>query len=137
MEGEKKKKMGKASKWIRNLLLGKKEENFKQIDSFCSENKTTNVVKNSSSNNSSSSNKMVVKRKWSFRKLTGGRSTGKIIAHKACKSFDSIDSPKLQIQALMYQTQTPRTAAEFVRRAATRIQASFRSYLVLITSLFF
>lgn len=121
--------MGKASKWIRNLLLGKKEENFKQIDTFCSENKAANAVKNSSSN--SSSNKMVVKRKWSFRKLTSGRSTGKIVAHKVSRSFDSIDSPKLQIQALMFQTQTPRTAAEFVKRAATRIQASFRSYLVL------
>ncbi|CAI8600574.1 unnamed protein product [Vicia faba] len=116
--------MGKASKWIRNLLLGKKEENFKQIDTFCSEKKTANAVKSSSS-----SNKMVVKRKWSFRKLTGGRSTGRIVAHKVSKSFDSIDSPKLQIQALMFQTQTPRTAAEFVKRAATRIQASFRSYL--------
>ncbi|CAL5194645.1 unnamed protein product [Lathyrus oleraceus] len=115
--------MGKASKWIRNLLLGKKEENFKQIDTFCSENKAANAVKNSSSN------KMVVKRKWSFRKLTSGRSTGKIVAHKVSRSFDSIDSPKLQIQALMFQTQTPRTAAEFVKRAATRIQASFRSYL--------
>ncbi|CAI8619048.1 unnamed protein product [Vicia faba] len=116
--------MGKASKWIRTLLLGKKEENFKQIDTFCSEKKTANAVKSSSS-----SNKMVVKRKWSFRKLTGGRSTGRIVAHKVSKSFDSIDSSKLQIQALMFQTQTPRTTAEFVKRAATRIQASFCSYL--------
>ncbi|WJX80233.1 hypothetical protein P8452_63258 [Trifolium repens] len=116
--------MGKASKWIRNLLLGKKEENLKQIDTFCSENKTANTV-----NSSSSNNKIVVKRKWSFRKLTSGRSTGKVVAHKISKSFDSVDSPKLQIQALMFQTQTPRTAAEFVRTAATRIQASFRSYL--------
>jgi hypothetical protein len=43
--------MGKASKWIRNLLLGKKEENLKQIDTFCSENKTANTVNSSSSNN--------------------------------------------------------------------------------------
>ncbi|XP_045796485.1 protein IQ-DOMAIN 19-like [Trifolium pratense] len=117
--------MGKASKWIRNLLLGKKEENLKQIDTFCSENKTTNTVNSSNS----SSNKIVVKRRWSFRKLTSGRSTGKVVAHKISKSFDSVDSPKLQIQALMFQSQTPRTAAEFVRTAATRIQASFRSYL--------
>jgi hypothetical protein len=121
--------MGKASKWIRNLLLGKKEDNLKQIDTFCSENKTANTV-SSSRNSSSNNNKIVVKRKWSFRKLTSGRSTGKVVAHKISKSFDSVDSPKLQIQALMFQTQTPRTAAEFVRTAATRIQASFRSYLV-------
>ncbi|KAK2365167.1 IQ-domain [Trifolium repens] len=120
--------MGKASKWIRNLLLGKKEDNLKQIDTFCSENKTANTV-SSSRNSSSNNNKIVVKRKWSFRKLTSGRSTGKVVAHKISKSFDSVDSPKLQIQALMFQTQTPRTAAEFVRTAATRIQASFRSYL--------
>lgn len=122
--------MGKASKWIRNLLLGKKEENFKQIDTFCPENKTANTVNNSSSS-SSSSNKMVVKRRWSFRKLTSGRSTGKVVAHKISKSFDSDDSPKLQIQGLFY-TQSPRfrpTAAEFVKKAATKIQASFRSYL--------
>lgn len=120
--------MGKASKWIRNLLLGKKEENFKQIDTFCPENKAANTVNSSSS---SSSNKMVVKRRWSFRKLTSGRSTGKVVAHKISKSFDSDDSPKLQIQGLFY-TQSPRfrpTAAEFVKKAATKIQASFRSYL--------
>ncbi|KAJ1413901.1 P-loop containing nucleoside triphosphate hydrolase [Sesbania bispinosa] len=115
--------MGKAGKWIRNLLLGKKEEKFKKIDTLCPENKTATKVK----------------RRWSFGKLAGGRITGKVAEnHKFSRSFDSGDSAKLQIRVLL-ETKNPRYLptslakvyedTEFETAAATRIQAAFRSYL--------
>lgn len=131
---EKQKKMGKAGKWIRNFLLGKKEEKLKQIDTFYPENNKTAKV--------SSNNKMVVKRRWSFRKLSGsGRITGKVVTPKFSRSFESdeFDSTRMQIQALL-EAQISRCLpkalakvyedAEFEKTAAIKIQAAFRSYLV-------
>ncbi|XP_061340388.1 protein IQ-DOMAIN 19-like [Gastrolobium bilobum] len=118
--------MGKAGKWIRNFLLGRKEEKFKKIDTFCPENMSGQMVSPK------------VKRRWSFGKLTGGRITSKVTRHKFSRSFDSDESAKLQIKALL-KTQTPKclpTAltkvsedTEFENTAATKIQAAFRSYL--------
>lgn len=125
---EQKKEMGKASKWIRNFLLGKKDEKIKKIDAFCSED-----LKCSGSLIVSPK----VKRRWSFGKLTGGRITSKIAAgHKLSRSFDSGESAKLQIQALSERktsrrrlpTPLPRTCKD-KNKAATKIQAGFRSYL--------
>lgn len=120
--------MGKASKWIRNFLLGKKEDKIKKIDAFCSEDK--------SGNTGSLIVSPKVKRRWSFGKLTGGRITSKVVGHKFSRSFDSGDSAKLQIQPLL-ETKTPRhlpkplaKASKDKNKAATKIQASFRSYLV-------
>ncbi|KAK7284263.1 hypothetical protein RJT34_19007 [Clitoria ternatea] len=120
--------MGKAGQWIRNFLLGKKEEKFKKIDTISPDNKAANQVESPK-----------VKRRWSFgRKLTGGRITGKVARHAFSRSFNSGDSAKLQIQTLL-ETQIPRllpTAlakvsedTEFESSAATKIQAAFRSYL--------
>ncbi|KAK7332880.1 hypothetical protein VNO80_29636 [Phaseolus coccineus] len=128
LEGEEQKKeMGKASKWIRNFLLGKKDEKIKKIDAFCSED-----LKSSGSLIVSPK----VKRRWSFGKLTGGRITSKIVGHKLSRSFDSGESAKLQIQALSERktsrrrlpTPLPRTYKD-KNKAATKIQAVFRSYL--------
>ncbi|KAK7337899.1 hypothetical protein VNO77_18490 [Canavalia gladiata] len=122
--------MGKASKWIRNFLLGKKEEKFKKIDTIHPENKVANMGSQIVSPK--------VKRRWSFGKLKGGRITGKLAGHKFSRSFDSGDTAKLQIQTLL-ETQTPKRFptslakvsedAEFETTAATKIQTVFRSYL--------
>ncbi|XP_027353416.1 protein IQ-DOMAIN 14-like [Abrus precatorius] len=122
--------MGKAGKWIRNFLLGKREEKFKKIDACHPENKAINM--------GSQIVNPKVKRKWSFGKLTGGKITSKVSGHKFSRSFDSGDSAKLQIQTLL-ETQTPRILStalakvcedtEFETTAATKIQAAFRSYL--------
>lgn len=128
--------MGKAGKWIRNFLLGKKEEKFKKIDTFCTENKSANM----------GDSQMVcpkVKRRWSFGKLTGGsgRKTGMLSGNKFSRSFDSLgDSAKLQMQALS-ETQAPKSLPTALARvshgtkdktaAAIKIQAAFRSYLVI------
>ncbi|WVY93370.1 hypothetical protein V8G54_032458 [Vigna mungo] len=120
--------MGKASKWIRNFLLGKKDEKIKKIDALCSED-----IKSSNTGSLIVSPK--VKRRWSFGKLTGGRITSKIVGHKLSRSFDSGESAKLQIQALLetkasrrLPTPLPRTYKD-KNKAATKIQAGFRSYL--------
>jgi len=122
-----KQEMGKASKWIRNFLLGKKDEKIKKIDAFSSED-----IKSSNTGSLIVSPK--VKRRWSFGKLTGGRITSKM--HKLSRSFDSGESAKLQIQALLetktsrrLPTPLPRTYKD-KNKAATKIQAGFRSYLV-------
>jgi len=119
--------MGKASKWIRNFLLGKKDEKIKKIDA--SED-------SKSSNTGSLIVSPKVKRRWSFGKLTGGRITSKIVGHKFSRSFDSGESAKLQIQALLETKASRRLPTPLPRsykdknKAATKIQAGFRSYLV-------
>ncbi|QCD77656.1 protein IQ-DOMAIN 14-like [Vigna unguiculata] len=118
--------MGKASKWIRNFLLGKKDEKIKKIDA--SED-------SKSSNTGSLIVSPKVKRRWSFGKLTGGRITSKIVGHKFSRSFDSGESAKLQIQALLETKASRRLPTPLPRsykdknKAATKIQAGFRSYL--------
>lgn len=113
--------MGKASKWIRNFLIGKKEERYKQIDG-AGQRGSSSEVENSK-----------VKRKWSF-----GRRTGKVAEQKVSTSFDLTDSAKHQIiQALLqirsspsHTLPTPPPFSDIENAAATKIQAAFRSYLV-------
>ncbi|XP_072076514.1 protein IQ-DOMAIN 19-like [Arachis hypogaea] len=113
--------MGKAGKWIRNFLMGKKEDKYKKIDAVCAESKRA------------AADSPKVKRRWSFGRLTIGRTSGKMAGHKFSISFDSGDSAKLQAQ-------TPRRSLPIVEfkapsdtrsknSAATMIQAAFRSYL--------
>ncbi|KAK3200615.1 hypothetical protein Dsin_024030 [Dipteronia sinensis] len=146
--------MGKASKWMVNFLLGKKEERTKKKDvAFLEEN----VVANSAAIVPSSPK---IRRRWSF-----GRSSSKEKTHKSCKSLDSItinpvvvgaiaDSEKQQQQQskALFSVAVVKTSAvervvappkleidEASRRgvisrvvqdlAATKIQAVFRSYL--------
>ncbi|KAL2345780.1 hypothetical protein Fmac_007065 [Flemingia macrophylla] len=119
--------MGKTGKWIKEFLLGKKEEKFKKIDAVCPEDKSANTGTQIVSSK--------VKRRWSFGKLTGGRITSRVAGHKFSRSFDSGDSAKLQIQALL-EAKTPRRlptplakSSKDKNKAAIKIQAGFRSYL--------
>ncbi|XP_057763690.1 protein IQ-DOMAIN 19-like isoform X2 [Salvia miltiorrhiza] len=104
--------MGKASRWIRNLLMGGKRED--KAKAFPPETCT-----------STSLGIMVVatpkvRRRWSFKRPPGP----KPVTHKSSKSFDSIYMPKQDLLAL---PMTPPTLN--AHAAATRIQATYRSYL--------
>lgn len=112
--------MGKASKWIRNFLMGKREDKGKKTDpSVPAETCTslgTLVVTNTPK----------VRRRWSFKRST----STKAITHRSSRSFDSIVMPK---QALLeYQTQQNNAMPLVLNAhaAATKIQAAYRSYLV-------
>ncbi|XP_071728709.1 uncharacterized protein [Rutidosis leptorrhynchoides] len=125
--------MGKASRWIRNLLVGKKDDKISTKDE--STLSTSAIIPASP------------KRRWSFRK---SNNTEKVqINHKSCRSFDSIATSQLVSQALfdyaiLQQSHnsmmvvpplkaTTRTLnrVSIVTRvaAATKIQSAFRSYL--------
>ncbi|OIV95155.1 hypothetical protein TanjilG_21545 [Lupinus angustifolius] len=125
--------MGRAGKWIRNFLLGKKEEKHKKIDTLFSENKSASMIESQMISPN-------MKRRWSFGRLKGGsgRKTNMIAGHKFSISFDSGDSAKFQIQALLetHDSKSFPTILSQVSRyrkdksvAATKIQAAFRSYL--------
>ncbi|MED6181281.1 hypothetical protein PIB30_018016 [Stylosanthes scabra] len=113
--------MGKAGKWIRNFLMGKKEDKYKKIDAVRAESK------------SSAMDSPKVKRRWSFGRLTMGRTSGKVAGHKFSLSFDSGDSAKLQAQPPRRSLPIVEFKASINTRsknsAATMIQAAFRSYL--------
>ncbi|KAL9341704.1 hypothetical protein Peur_065029 [Populus x canadensis] len=119
--------MGKASRWMINFLLGKKEEKTKKNDiSFHAEKETTPTAT------------PAYKRRWSF-----GKSAKKERVYRGRRSLDSIiTTPYLAhrssfalptaeaIKKVVAQTH----AADRIRKAvedaaATRIQAVFRSYL--------
>jgi hypothetical protein len=101
--------MGKAGKWIRNFLLGKREQKYKKNDSsFSAEHHHPSTQPGSPR----------VKKRWSF-----GRAAGKRTSHKFSKSLDSIETTKLPIQATAENDDVENVAA-------TKIQAVFRSYLV-------
>ncbi|KAK1432443.1 hypothetical protein QVD17_09339 [Tagetes erecta] len=133
--------MGKASRWIRNLLLGKKEDKIKKDGGGSggdgviippSPPSTTAIIPASP------------RRRWSFRR---SNSTQKLaINHKSCRSFDSIMTSQLLSQALFdYAIQhqnhnvkmvvSPKTrvacrvSSAVAATAATKIQAAFRAYL--------
>ena len=110
--------MGKASRWIRSLLGGKKEEKYKKkYASFSGENVeiSTAIVPVTPKE----------KRRWSF-------------GQKSSRAFGSIVSTLLVNEGSPNQTTMAETnegsgkqrAVEHA--AATKIQAVFRSYLVLI-----
>jgi len=126
--------MGKASRWMINFLLGKKEEKTKKNDiSFHAEKETTPTPT------------PAYKRRWSF-----GKSAKKERVYRGRRSLDSIiTTPYLAhrssfalptaeaIKKVVAQTH----AADRIRKAvedaaATRIQAVFRSYLVFIQTSF-
>ncbi|KAK2637783.1 hypothetical protein Ddye_025578 [Dipteronia dyeriana] len=147
--------MEKASKWLMNFLLGKKEERTKKKDvAFLEEN----VVANSAAIVPLSPK---IRRRWSF-----GRSSSKEKTHKCCKSLDSITINPVVVGAIavldkqqqqqqskaLFSVAAVKTSAvervvappkleidEASRRgvicrvvqdlAATKIQAVFRSYL--------
>ncbi|XP_062143812.1 protein IQ-DOMAIN 19-like [Alnus glutinosa] len=100
--------MGKAGKWIRNFLLGKREQKYKKNDSSFSAEHHHPSTKPGSPR---------VKKRWSF-----GRAAGKRASHKFSKSLDSIETTKLPIQATAENDDVENVAA-------TKIQAVFRSYL--------
>jgi hypothetical protein len=127
--------MGKASRWMINFLLGKKEEKTKKNDiSFHAEKETTPTAT------------PAYKRRWSF-----GKSAKKERVYRGRRSLDSIiTTPYLAhrssfalptaeaIKKVVAQTH----AADRIRKAvedaaATRIQAVFRSYLVFIQTSFY
>lgn len=116
--------MGKASKWIRNFLIGKKEDRKKNDASFSIESQTTK--------SRSQPGTPKVKRKWSF-----GKTPGKEATHKFSMSLDSVDPSKLPIQAVA-KSESQKSHAKalaairghFEYVAATKIQSVFRSYLV-------
>ncbi|KAI9084732.1 hypothetical protein K1719_033138 [Acacia pycnantha] len=99
--------MGKASRWIRNLLIGKKEEKYKQIDGGGSEIETQSPK---------------VKRRWSF-----GKKSVKATKHSLSSSFDITESARLQIRAILQSLPLPYSHIQ--KAAATKIQAAFRAYL--------
>lgn len=110
--------MGKAGKWIRNFLLGKKEQKYKKnIESSLSAELHPTCTKPGSPR---------VKKRWSF-----GRAAGKRASHKFSKSLDSIDTAKLPLQA------SAENFDDVENAAATKIQSVFRSYLVQLHHLNF
>ncbi|XP_021669385.2 protein IQ-DOMAIN 19 [Hevea brasiliensis] len=138
--------MGKASKWIINFLLGKKEEKEKKKNIAFYDGIGSTVATPTSSVPSTP-----YKRRWSF-----GKSASKERVHKCSKSLDSItpliaqhasllewenQQSNKKVKALAAPTETikrvvaPRhVAADRISKsvedaAATRIQAAFRSYL--------
>ncbi|KAK9069416.1 hypothetical protein SSX86_011319 [Deinandra increscens subsp. villosa] len=134
--------MGKASRWIRNLLLGKKDEKINNKDGV---GNSSGAIMPSSPPSTSAIIPATPRRRWSFRR---SNSTQKVAAnHKSCRSFDSIMNSQLLSQALFdyaiqQQNYTAKHAAPLAtlktaRRvsstvaitAATMIQATFRSYL--------
>ncbi|XP_024025206.1 protein IQ-DOMAIN 14 [Morus notabilis] len=115
--------MGKASKWMRNFLMGKKEDKKKINTAFSLEYQSTKME--------SQPGTPKVRKKWSFRKLSG-----KGASYKLSKSFDSIDASKLPVQApaesMARQNHIEALVAirgHVENAAATKIQAAFRSYL--------
>lgn len=111
--------MGKASKWIRNLLMGKREDKAKETgpsvpaETCTSTSLRTMVVTTTPK----------VRRRWSFKSST------KASSHKSTRSFDSIFMPKqalMESETQQNQAIPPRLNAH---AAATKIQAAYRSYL--------
>lgn len=141
--------MGKASKWIRNFLLGKKEEKEKD------KKRVSSVPTESLGNPRAMLSAAKEKRRWSFKKST---TTEKITHHKSNRSFDSISTAQLvkqvleeheieqiRIKAVLVTTNkevnwtvpvatTPDSQAIIPLNdaAAIKIQAAFRSYLVCV-----
>ncbi|KAL3573651.1 hypothetical protein D5086_024264 [Populus alba] len=117
--------MGKASRWMINFLLGKKEEKTKKNDvSFHAEKETTPTAT------------PPYKRRWSF-----GKSAKKERVYRGRRSLDSIITTPIfrssfalptteAIKKVVAQTHAVERKGRAVEdAAATRIPAVFRSYL--------
>ncbi|KAK3011788.1 hypothetical protein RJ639_011776 [Escallonia herrerae] len=136
--------MGKASKWIRNFLTGKKEEKAKKKDGGFTDESLAIVPATPRE-----------KRRWSFGRSARTENAAGVF-HKSTRSFDSIVTAQLLAQAsLAYENQQknamamavavaaveatkaavttrrapPRKHGPVEHAAATKIQAFFRSYL--------
>lgn len=118
--------MGRATKWIRSFLLGKKDEK---------ENKKINTSVLARYVAPSSCLPLPtpkIKRRWSF-----GKPAARGNAHKLSRSMDLAKTAQLVMQARAdFQLPRDRGLALLAKTgdvrhaAATRIQAIFRSYLV-------
>ncbi|KAK8515268.1 hypothetical protein V6N13_139758 [Hibiscus sabdariffa] len=126
--------MGKAGKWLVNFLLGRKDEKAKRKNSSLSFEEGTLITNPCAT---------PFRRRWSFGKLSN-----KDRAHKSSRSLDSTTATPLVMQAVFdmeirhdttkvfamamarsTKRKTKATYAAVMHRAATRIQAAFRSYL--------
>lgn len=106
--------MGKASRWIRNFLMGKREDKAKKTGTLVPD---TTVVTHTPE----------LRRRWSFRASLRANT----ISHNSSISFDSILMPKQDIfeyETLQKNVMPPTLNA---CTAATKIQAAYRSYLVI------
>ncbi|XP_038715071.1 uncharacterized protein LOC120008769 [Tripterygium wilfordii] len=129
--------MGRASRWVMNLLLGKKEEKGKDTSSSKVNAGTLITIV---------SRTPIYKRRWSF-----GRIAGKEKAHKSSKSLDlstiktivlhaDADSENQQnnmtlvaassISVMPTKHESDGITIRVEDAAATKIQAAFRSYLI-------
>ncbi|XP_031396969.1 protein IQ-DOMAIN 14-like [Punica granatum] len=106
--------MEKASRWITNFLLGKKDDKRYAVQKITGPPATPKV-----------------RRRWSF-----GRSSRKEIRHRTSKSVDSVDASCLvapskvvipESQPLLFQSAV--ISVDVENAAATKIQAVFRGYL--------
>ncbi|CAH1421870.1 unnamed protein product [Lactuca virosa] len=128
--------MGKAGRWIKNLLLGKREEKINKKEGGPTSPPCTTAIIPATPSPSH-------RRRWSFRKSNNKEI---VVNHKSCRSFDSIITSQLVSQAFfdyaiqqqnyttMLVVPPPKAATYGLPRvvlaaAATRIQAAFRSYL--------
>ncbi|KAI3725711.1 hypothetical protein L1987_65503 [Smallanthus sonchifolius] len=126
--------MGKASRWIINLLLGKKEDKINNKDRY---GDSSDAVILSSPPPATAIIPASPRRRWSFRRSNSKKKVA--VNHKSCRSFDSIMSSQLLSQALFdyaiqHQNHTTNTTRRVLSSAiavtaATTIQAAFRSYL--------
>lgn len=126
--------MGKASRWLVNFLLGRKEDKGKRkhISNSMSYEEGGSVM--STPCGTPLVSKAPFKRRWSFGKLGNNKERA---AHKNSRSLDSITATPIVKQAMGIMagdTKTRRKPTYYAveAEAATRIQAAFRSYLVLI-----
>ncbi|GLT90548.1 hypothetical protein SLE2022_084740 [Rubroshorea leprosula] len=111
--------MGKASRWMINFLLGRKQKERKKETASLSFPEEKAAIFSASTFN----------KRWSFGKKSASM---EITAHRSSRSLDSITAASLVAAA----TQATKTRVPIDTRsranedaAATRIQAAFRSYL--------
>lgn len=140
--------MGKAGKWIRNLLIGKKEKNTtnNQADSVVGDHPTTPVVISSSAPKEKS--------RWSFRRSSAAakeapKELSTTDAGIAAREVVDVVEPEADPKQQGLDTSSVAVAAEqaagdvqldgvnvdgkenpIENAAATKIQSVFRSYLV-------
>lgn len=130
-------KMGKTSRWIRSLLGGKKEEKHKKYGSFSGENLVTATA--------------IVpvtpkeKQRWSFGHKSS-RALGSIVSTLNEDSTKQKNEQNFGMAVAVAATATSQTTmvetnegsgkhSAVGHAAATKIQAIFRSYLVLTQKL--
>ncbi|KAK6163142.1 hypothetical protein DH2020_002983 [Rehmannia glutinosa] len=112
--------MDKASRWIRNFLMGKREDGGKKkVPSFPAETCKLGTV-------SPVNNTPQVRRRWSFKRSTSKKP---ITTHKSSRSFDSIVMPEQALLDYQIHQNNAMPLLLNAHAAATKIQAIYRSYL--------